>query len=150
MGILDRLFGRPSQPALPDVNEMSIDSVWEEFQSLATHPRAGLVFDSLKTPELQDALSWLRPPTDCPVANSLLRMLVDCHRKGAWPDGAKLEMLWEPTPDDPNGEPPESSIRGLQALCSLLGFSVSLFFKPLGAPDSEYQTINVTPTLLQS
>lgn len=128
IGFLKSLFGSRPQVTKPTPNSMDIGSVWIEFSEIVRPPGQAKFIDLLQKPENAKALSWLQPPTNCPMAKSLLRVLVDVHRNGHWDSLTTVDFVYRSDGVDPI-KPPDSSIEGIRCMCVLLQASAKILWQ---------------------
>lgn len=143
MNIIRKIFGRRPPESLPDPSSMSIDDAWEEFCRTVRPPGYGLLIHTLKRPEFSAALSWLQPPTNCPMAMATLRAFIDLQRKQYWKDMDNLALVYRGDTED-NLQPPQNSLDAIANFCVFLQISATVFYKTGLSESAEYEKMTIT------
>ncbi|MEI7576511.1 MAG: hypothetical protein WCK51_06430 [Armatimonadota bacterium] len=140
MSLLKKLFG--TKPTPTPVNEMSYDDVWVEFRRIVPYRDGKMFISVLQQPEYKEALAWLSPGTECPMAKSLVRGLVDYFRNPTG-DLDNLAMVYQAESVENWSTPPGSSLTALGQIVAITGIKATVFYKP--TPEEEHVKIEITP-----
>lgn len=100
-----------------DPNDLPIEDVWAEF--LQEFRVDGVPFDQL--PHAREATAWLKPPTQCPVAQAFLRFAVSETRLGK--SIGDMDSFYD------SGEPPQATLIGAQSLSNALGIEFWIYYE---------------------
>lgn len=100
-----------------DPNDLPIEEVWAEF--VEEFRVDGIPFDRLSN--AQEAVEWLKPPTQCPVAQAFLRFAVSEARLGK--TIGDMDSFYD------SGEPPQSTLAGAQSLVNVLGIELWIYYE---------------------
>lgn len=141
MSIFKKLFGPKTER--PPVNEMAYEDVWQEFIRIVPYRDGKMFISVLRQPEYSEALNWLTPGTECPMAKSLTRGLVDYFRN---PSGEldNMTVVYQPERVEKWSTPPDSSLKALGQIVAISGVSATVFYKP--TPEQDHVKIEITAT----
>ncbi len=140
MSLLKKLFG--PKPAQKAVNDMPYEDVWDEFVRIVPYRDGRMFISVLQQPEHREALTWLSPGTECPMAKSLTRGLVDYFRSPSG-DLDNLAMVYQAESVENWTTPPESSLSALGQIVAITAIKATVYYKP--APEEEHVKIEITP-----
>jgi hypothetical protein len=140
MSLLKKLFG--PKPAHRAVDEMPYEDVWVEFVRIVPYRDGRMFISVLQQPEYKEALTWLKPGTECPMAKSLTRGLVEYFRNPSG-DLDNLAMVYQAESVKNWTTPPESSLSALGQIVAITGLKATVYYKP--TPEEEHVKIEITP-----
>lgn len=140
MSLFKKLLAKP-EPKLP-VNEMAYEAVWNEFKAIVPYRDGKMFISVLQQPDYKNALNWLSPGTECPMAKSLTRGLVDYFRN---PTGNfdNMAVVYQPESVENWSTPPQSSLEALGQIVAITGVKATVYYKP--TPEEEHVKIEITP-----
>lgn len=121
---------------------MPYEDVWDEFVRIVPYRDGRMFISVLQQPEHREALTWLSPGTECPMAKSLTRGLVDYFRSPSG-DLDNLAMVYQAESVENWTTPPESSLSALGQIVAITAIKATVYYKP--APEEEHVKIEITP-----
>jgi len=142
--LLKNLLQRRPSVELPDLTDMPIADVWEEFVATVRQPNGRLAIEALRQPEFAAALAWLEPPTDCPLAKATMRAMVGAQRAGSISQLDEFAAVYQAEEGATDRRPPDQSIEALGQMCSLFRTAARVFYQTDPADKDSYVKIEIT------